>query len=366
MQKFNILHLSGEKNWAGGEVQILNLCKGLRLRGYNCLIACPKDSVLLARAVKENFSVEKLSLNRFFGISCLFKLIKIIKKNNIDIVHAHSYNVYFLGALATKLTGNKTFILTRYMDFVLNRINKIFLNKTASKIIALSKSVYSSLIASGINPSKVITIYGSINLEEFTLKNISKDEQSDRLAKNYTVATLANLCERKGIRFLIDAAKDLVKDYPGIKFLIAGKGPEKEKLKLYADDLDLSDNVIFTGFKEDIKDFLLPIDIFVLPSLREALGVAILEAMALEKPVIAAKVGGIPEIIVDGVTGFIVPTKDSKALVKKIDYLLKNPEKARTMGKEGRRRIEERFNNKETILKHDNLYRQVYDNTYYE
>ena len=329
------------------------------------MITCPKDSAILNRATKENFITEELSFGRFFNIGYLIKLIRIIKKNNINIVHAHSYNVYFLGALAAKLAGS-IFILTRYMDFILNRINGVLLNKLTNKAIAISKVVHSSLIASGFDLSKVTTIYGSINLEEFALKTSLENKQSAKFIKNYTVGTLVYLCKRKGIEFLIAAAKDLVKDYPNIKFLIGGEGPEKEKLKLYADKLNLLDNITFTGFKENIKDFFSAIDIFVLPSLREALGVVILEAMALEKPIVATKVGGIPEIITDGVTGFLVPPKDFKALAEKISYLLKNPELAKTMGKTGRKYIQERFNDKEAILEHENLYKEISNNNYYE
>jgi len=359
MTKFNILHVSGEKNLSGGEVQLLNLCKGLRAQGHNCFIACPKDSKLFLKSREKSFFVQKLPKRGVFGIILILELIKIIKSRNIDIVHLHSYSVYRPGSIAAKLAGAKGLVLTRRMDFNLpkNFINKIVFKKMVDKIIAVSEAVRKAVIAAGVEPSKIITIHDSVDLENFTLKSSAETLGVQEPKKPKLVGTVANLCKRKGIKFFLEAAAKVIEKEPSTKFIIVGDGPLKNKLKFYANNtLHLSKSVIFTGFKEDIRDTLKNIDIFVLPSLKEGLGVAILEAMAFCLPVIATKTGGIPESVVDGVTGLIVSVGDSKMLAEKIIYLLDNPKIAKKMGENGRKRVEEEFDNKRTVPRHEEVY----------
>lgn len=362
MKKLNILHINGEKNWAGGEVQLFNLCKGLNSQGHNCIIACQKNGALWAKAAKAGFSVEGVPVRGLFDFESLIKLIKIIKNSHIDIVHMHTYSGYYLSAIAAKLSGRVGIVLTRRMDFAIekNLINKIFFGKMVDKIIAISQAVRNVIIDAGVDSSKVEIIYESIDIDNFPLETNSSNFQADKSDKVKIVGTVAHLYERKGIKFFLEAAHKVIKENPEVKFMVVGDGPLRDGLESYAKNgLGLSGKVTFTGFRNDIKDVLSTMDIFVLPSLKEGLGVAILEAMALAKPVVATKTGGIPESVIDGVTGFLVPICNADLLAEKITYLLNNPDIAKKMGQNGRLRIEEKFNNLESILKHEEIYAEV-------
>ena len=146
---------------------------------------------------------------------------------------------------------------------------------------------------------------------------------------------------------------------PIIKFLIVGDGPLKAELEKLSNGLNIRQNCIFTGFRQDIPDILSAIDMLVMSSLYEGMPMVILEAMAASKPVIASKVGGIPEMVRDGETGILVPPKDVDALAEKIIVLLKNKDKARQMGLAGRRRVEEEFDVNIMVRKTEEVYQEL-------
>jgi glycosyltransferase involved in cell wall biosynthesis len=153
------------------------------------------------------------------------------------------------------------------------------------------------------------------------------------------VAILAVLEERKGHRFLLDAARVLKERGRRINYVFAGDGSKKAQLQRMVQMLGLREEVSFVGFVKDVPKFLSSIDVLVLPSLYEGLGVAALEAMAAGKPVVATRVGGLAESIVDGETGFLVPSRDATALAEAIQKLVDNPFMARAMGQKGTARV---------------------------
>jgi glycosyltransferase involved in cell wall biosynthesis len=130
-------------------------------------------------------------------------------------------------------------------------------------------------------------------------------------------------------------------------------------LEKEASDIGMADRVKFLGFRDDVPSLLQAMDVFVLPSLSEGLPLSVLEALSLKKPVVASDVGGIPEIIENGVTGYLVPPENPEALAEKITLLLQNPERAAVIGQAGRRRVEEDFSLPRMIREHQSLYEEI-------
>ncbi len=179
------------------------------------------------------------------------------------------------------------------------------------------------------------------------------------------IGTIGHFSPLKGFEELLWAIAEVIGEGFNIKLAIVGEtiysnseGYKKNLLSLL-DSLGLKDRIIFAGFREDIPELLASFDIFVLPSRSEGFGRVNLEAMAMRKPVISTKVGGIPEVVVDGVTGILVPPGNSKALFHAIMRLLNNPPLRESMGREGRRRVEENFTLQAHVQKIEMIYGDI-------
>jgi glycosyltransferase involved in cell wall biosynthesis len=171
------------------------------------------------------------------------------------------------------------------------------------------------------------------------------------------LGTVSSLNPHKGHTYLLEAATKVLEIFPTAQFLLVGDGRMKEELEIKAQNLNLLSSIKFLGIRKDIPEILAVIDIFVLPSSsREGLGISLLEAMAAEKPVVASDIGGIPEVVIDGETGFLVPPKNSHDLAGAIIELLKNPAKAALMGQQGRQRVKEKFTTQQMLENIDELY----------
>ena len=235
-----------------------------------------------------------------------------------------------------------------------------FLSIFTHKIICCSKAVEDFVRDyERIKPSKTVVIYNGVDEGNFsTFKNGSSAKAQLGVDSGVSlVGTVSSLAPHKGHKYLIQAAPMILDILPSTKFLIVGDGILREKLEEQVKNLNLISNVIFTGTRKNIPDLLSAMDIFVLPSCsREGLGISIIEAMAAEKPVVATDIGGIPEVVKNGETGFLVLSRNSEALAQAIIELLRNPKKANTMGKKGRIRFQEKFTNKRMLSEVENLY----------
>jgi len=170
------------------------------------------------------------------------------------------------------------------------------------------------------------------------------------------IGTVCRLVEpKKGLAVLLQAMAGL-RDRAVAQLLIVGEGPAFPALRALSVRLGLSDRVVFAGVRRDIAGLLPLMDVFVLPSLYEGFGIALVEAMAAGRPVVATAVGGIPEVVVQGETGLLVPPGDPGALGDAIAHLVNHPEQARLMGARGRERACDRFSIESAVTRHENLY----------
>ena len=173
--------------------------------------------------------------------------------------------------------------------------------------------------------------------------------------------TLGRLTPKKGHTDLLEALSTLAGDprWDALRLLIVGTGALGPELEREADALGLAERVIFTGFQRDVLPFLQAADIFVLPSIQEGLSLSALEAMALGKPVVACRVGGTPEVVVDGQTGVLVSPGRPEELAGALEGLLEDPDRARAMGAAGRRRVRDAFDFEQMVSKIEEVYRRV-------
>ena len=270
----------------------------------------------------------------------LFDLIKIIKNEKINLIHCHGYGSANFGRLTKIFTGVATIIHSHDDDSnypLYQKISDFLLKNYIDKAIAVSESVkITSIKIRHIPSNRILVIHNGIPLEEFKLREPSEVEvEKKRLGINvgsHVIGTIAKLREEKGVEYLLKAIPDVLNAFPDTIFIIVGDGILRNQLENLGKELKISQNLMFLGYCENVANSLSIFDIKVLPSLREGFGLVIVEAMTMGKPVIASNVGGVHEILKEGETGLLVPPKNPKAIAEKINYLLNNEEKAKSMG----------------------------------
>jgi len=283
-----------------------------------------------------------------FSPSTFMTLRKIIKEEKIDILHLHQYGSSNFGRLVGFIAGIPVIIHSHDTDPnypLYQRIADLILARFTDRVIAVSESAKESTIKKrSIREDKVIVMHNAIPLEEFQeLTPEQKKEERRRLGINQDykiVGTVTRLREEKGNKYFLYAAAEVLKVFPKTVFLIVGDGPLREELQNLSKKLNIAENVIFYGFSRNIQRFHSIFDIKVIASVNEGFPLALLEAMAMGKAIVATDVGGPKEILKDGETGLLVPAKDSGALAQKIIYLLGNNQELERLARNAKKESE--------------------------
>jgi glycosyltransferase involved in cell wall biosynthesis len=225
-------------------------------------------------------------------------------------------------------------------------------NRKADGVVAISRKITELLIEAGVERERIRLIHSGIDPRPFEAAASDRDVHPDRIVVGMT----AVMEERKGHRFLLEAARRLKVRGRQIGYRLAGEGSLRKSLEETTVQLGLKEDVQFLGFVSDIPAFLSNVDIVVLPSLFEGLGVSVLEAMAAGKAVIASRVGGLGELVIDGATGFLVAPRDVEALAGAISKLAGDSFMIRDMGQKGRERLKENFTMEQMAKKNEDHY----------
>ena len=356
-----ILHTESSAGWGGQEKRILRELTGLSVMGFNLSLACPTGSPLAVEAATRNIPVYPIEFYRSVDLRAIFALRGLLKDQGFHIVHTHSSLDSWNAGLAARLVKHRPRVVrTRHLG---GRVkNKLVYSLLADSIITLSEHMCRYLaVRKGVDARKIVVIPSGVDPASFVPNgNVSEFRKSLGLSSSGPViGTVSVLRGKKGHRFLLEATARLRREYPGLKVIIVGDGPGRDNLLREARALQLENIVSFLGFRRDVPEILATFDVFVFPSLEEALGTAVLEAMAAGKAVVASRVGGIPEAVVDQETGLLVPPSDSGALAEAVRKLLQDPDLRRQMGERGRLRIEEQFSINRMLDKTADLYHNL-------
>lgn len=364
MKPLKTLHIDSERLWGGGQRQVAGLCTHLRDWGHQVQIVCQPGSKLesWAREVGiESFPVEMKST---LSISSVLRLRSVMARERPDIVHLHASRAHVLGSAAARLAGVKAVVATRRMNHPIRMLwpNTSAYGTWTTAIVAISDAVRDVMVDCGVDPSKIRLIPSGTDIARF-----ENAEPDPALRSKFTadmalplVCVTATLAECKGVRYLIEAAAILKSNGNPVHLIIAGDGDQRANLEQLTRDLGVSAS--FIGFCPDMPPILASIDVFAMPSLSEGLGVAVLEAMAAGKPVVASAVGGLKESVVDGVTGFSIPPRDSQALADGIAKLVSNPTLAAEFGSAGRARARAEYSLEYMARSNEALYYELVDN----
>jgi len=295
-------------------------------------------------------------------IESFFVLKSFLKSEKIDLIHAHTRVTQVVSALLSFY--QKIPYVTTCHGFFKKRLGRMIFGCWGERVVAISEAVKNQLIYSfGVDERRIALIHTGIELKKF-LKDISQEEKT-RFKRKWNldgapvVGTIGRLSPVKGQDILLMAAKKLAKDFPDIKVLLAGNGPYERYLRKLSTTLGLGKNVIFAASVSDTTEILSAMDIFVLPSIEEGLGLSLIEAMAFGNPCVASKIGGIESLIEDGVTGLLFRRGDPDDLARAIKYMLINKSEAESFKEKARRKVINNFDIEKMASQIEKMYGDV-------
>lgn len=357
-----ILHVDRQRSFTGQVARQFREALGLRAEGHQVGFVASPTSELRRRALAEGFTVLALPMRGLAWYRSILRLAEFICEFCPDVIHAHGARDHLLAfaalrALPRGMTRPKLVRTkhnhTRLRSGPFSRV----LYRATDLTIAVSEFVRQRLIDDGLDPSRVITIPTGIDLESFVPSG-----RSPELAKaiglrsaTTTIGHISSLHERKGVAELLHAFAILAEQRADLQLLVVGRN--FEAWLDMAKDLGISAQVIFTGHREDVCDVLELMDVVVAPSRDEALGTAIVEAMALERSIVATHVGGIPECI--GEAGVLSPARDAEALASRIARLIDSPEDRDRLGALARIRACSLFDVRTMVATTEAAYRRL-------
>ena len=373
-----ILQLIDSFDQGGSERQALDQTRRLHESGkYDvCLASLKPGGVLRAEIDKLNLGeIPSYPLKSFYGpsaISQLRRLVAHLRKSKIDLLHTHDYYTNIFGMAAGVLAGVKVRIASRRETSGMRTGAQTQLQKIAyacaHQIVANSDSVRQTLIDEGIESKRITVIHSGLDVDRVsTPVGCSREEilgvlgvgRSSAVPRRF-VTIVANMRhEVKDHPMFLRAAQRVSKAMPEVGFLLAGEGKLQESLKQLAAELGLAGNAFFLGRSDNIGQLLSVSDVCVLSSRAEGFSSSILEYMAARRPVVATDVGGAREAIIENETGYTVPSGNDELMAERIISLLRDPAKARSMGEQGRRVVEEKFSSQALLRNTEALYERL-------
>ena len=363
----SLFQIDAGKEWRGGQRQSLFLAKELKRRGLPFFFIVQPESPLHQKACEAELPVLPFKMRNEFDLPAILRLAWAMKRKKCLLVHFHDAHSAAVGSVAASLAKVPFRIITRRVDFPLkkNYFSRRKYMKNVDAIIAISEGVKKVLVEGGVDPENVEVISSGIDFSSFEEDSsalTSKDylhREFSFAVDDYLVGIVAHLADHKGHQYLIQATKILKKQAPKIKTIIVGEGPLSMELDRQAKELDVEDIIFFLGFRKDIPKILSSLDLFVLSSHLEGMGSSILDAMASRLPVVATKVGGIPDVVIHGETGLLVPPRNPSALARAILMLYSDKTLASHLGQKGYELVHRKFSAEAMADKVVRLYEKV-------
>jgi glycosyltransferase involved in cell wall biosynthesis len=309
--------------------------------------------------------------NRFDPLA-LSRLLSLLRSGQFDILHSHLFRADIYAGLAVGRLGDRRPLLvsTRHNDdrFFLNPFVGLvhyLVSARQDLIIAISDHIARFTVGRGVrDPAKVRRVYHGI--EPPLTRALEREGQRIRhelgiAADDFLVGNVGRLALQKGQRHLIAAMPLLLERVPRAHAVIAGSGDLEEYLRDLAEDVGVAERVHVLGPRKDVPALMHAIDVFAMPSIWEGFGLVLLEAMAAARPIVASRVATIPEVVIDGETGLLVPPGDPLALADALSQLADQPALARRLGEAGRERLRVHFSLEKMVGDTELLYRDLVD-----
>ncbi len=359
-----VLHVSTPASWRGGEQQVAYLATALRDLNVEQRVLTPYDSELSARLAKAGVRCIHFGKRGFLDTGLAQAIRKACRDENISLIHAHDSRAHSGAVMAAALFGNKVpVVVSRRVDFPVspNPFSRWKYNHPSVKRFLCVSDMIRQITAKDIRePRKLVVVYSGTDTTKYAGRS-----HRDLLRRELGIApssriigNLSALADHKDYPTFLRTARLLLDAGLDAHFVIAGKGPEEEKIRQLIAGMQLQERVHLLGFRKDVEEVMLSLDLFLMTSSTEGLGTIIIDAFAAAVPVVATRAGGIPEAITDGVNGLLCPVGDAEALKEAVLRIFGNPDLARRLIGNALERAGE-FSFRATAQKTLAIYREV-------
>lgn len=324
---------------AGAERSTLSLCLGLTKRGHRVVTACTRGHPLVAFMRQRGAEVWPLSVAGKGNLLAPYWIARAARRMNADLINTQLSSASLWGTLAGRLVGIPTVATVRALC---QKWCYLF----ADRIIAVSEGVKDHLASQGLPRRRMAVVYNGIDVERFAAAPAAPEAKRALGfdTEDLVIGVAAHLTKRKGHRFLLESSARLTKEFPRLRLLFVGEGPERDGLRQLSRGLGMESRVVFAGYHDEIIPFMAAMDIVVLPAVGiEGFGRVLVEAGAMARPVVTTRVGGTAEIVQEGITGFVVEPWDCESMGDRLRALLRSQELRRSIGEAARDRVASHF-----------------------
>ncbi|MEW6747633.1 MAG: glycosyltransferase [Planctomycetota bacterium] len=364
--RLRVVHVNTERTWRGGEQQTLYLAEGLARRGHECHLVLQPDSPLHEQASQAGLACHPIAMRGELDPIAIVHVARLLRRLAPHIVHMHTSHAHTLGTFASVLARRGRRIVSRRVDFSIYRhplsLSGLKYRFGIDRYIAVSHAVQQALVRDGIPAESIDVVWSGIDPARLAVASGSRPRADWGIGPDTAiVGTVAHFGWHKGLEYLVRAAPLIARARPDVRIVLVGDGELRPRIEAEREAQHAEATVHLAGFRRDAGDCLAAMDVFVMPSVMEGLCTSILDAFALERPVVACAVGGIPEIVRDGMTGLLVPPRDPEALAAAVLALLAEPERARALAANAKRLVHESFSVDSMVEGNLAVYQKVLD-----
>lgn len=362
-----ILYLSTSSGPGGAERVISNLAASLDSDRYRAILCLFRPGWIQERSESCGIRTYIIPTHGMMDWRWVLRFKRLLQEEKVDLIHAHEFDANVQGTFAAALTGVPLVATVHGKNYFGEKLRRRLAYRWVSRhatMVAVSQNLKQFIVEQvGVSPDRIKVVHNGVDVvprcDQADVDRCRKElglPESDQI-----VGIVGNLYPVKGHQYLIEGIPAVLKACPNTTFIFAGRGQLEPELKAHVHRLGLDKRVHFLGLRQDIPRILAMLNVFVLPSLSEGLSMAILEAMIAGKPVVATQVGGNPELVLAGETGYLVPPQDSGALASSLTTLLLDREQAFQFGMNGKSRAEGPFSLRTMVQAHQSLYEECLD-----
>jgi glycosyltransferase involved in cell wall biosynthesis len=366
-----ILHVHGMESIGGAEQDLLLLLRRLDPTQWSPMVACPPQGEFRNRLEALGIPVVPITLPPWRKVSSWVHRQRAVRDFSrlLGICRPHLIHVNDLWWVphtiraVERLTPRVIPVVAHVRQHLVPKKVRVYGLDRADRVVAVSRRVQTALEEGGVSPHRVSMVYSGVDM---TACSATVDGTSVRMKHEIPsdaslIGTVANLLPIKGYESMIRALPSIRRHVPAVHYLVVGGGAHayEQQLRALCAEQQVADIVHFVGFQDPVWPYIASMDVYVQPSQDEALGIAAIEAMAMDKAVVATRVGGLSEVVVDGETGFLVEPGDVSALSESVVGLFRDPVRREAMGHGGRRRVSEHFDIEKTLRAINEVYHQA-------